>query len=117
MNGIPFATFIWEKDRTGVYLANDYYEMFKIDYDAAVWKEAKSGKRRIRIVSTGTRIEVFVDDYDKPLISSDEYSVYLKRSPDIGYLRLRSENIRMSDMSVRKPVPVLHTSSVSERVE
>ena len=117
LNGIPFVTFIWEKDRTGVYLANDYYEMFKIDYDAAVWKEAKSGKRRIMIVSTGTRIEVFVDDYDKPLISSDEYSVYLKRSPDIGYLRLRSENIRMSDMSVRKPVPVLHTSSVSERVE
>ena len=107
LNGIPFVTFIWEKDRTGVYLENDYYKLEKIDPDRAVWKPAKGEERKIRLVLNDWRVEVFVDDGDEPVVSTQKYAMTIERSPEIGYASFVGDNVKISNIAVRKPQ--LHT--------
>ena len=107
LNGIPFVTFIWEKDRTGVYLENDYYKLEKIDPDRAVWKPAKGEERKIKVVLNDWRVEVFVDDGDEPVVSTQKYAMTIERSPEIGYASFVGDNVKISNIAVRKPQ--LHT--------
>ena len=103
INGLPFLTFIWEKDRTGVYAGNNYKTMFGIDPSRAKWKKADGKDRKIRIVCDGTVVKVFVDGDAEPLLATSRYSDAIRRAPEICYVRFRGECARISDITVRKP--------------
>lgn len=101
VNGIPFLTLIWEKERTGAYFANDYYEMFNIDSGMAKWAEASEVQRRVRVVCDGRTVKAYVGDASKPLCSTSRYKLARKKSPDVGYARFRGEDVRVSNIVVR----------------
>lgn len=103
INRIPFVTVIWEKDRTGVYVENDYYKMFKIKPNKAIWKPATRDARGIRIVCDNGRVDVFVDGGDEPVVSTTDHAAALWRSPEIGFARFHGENVKISDIAVRQP--------------
>ena len=100
INGIPFVTLIWEKDRTGAYLSCDYYRILKIDESAAYWSEASDPKRKIRIVCDGRSVSVYVGGSAEPLCSSSEFAHALTRSPESGKASFRGDNIRISNITV-----------------
>ena len=108
LNGIPFVTLIWEKDRTGVIVGNDYYNMFNVDApDAAPdagWAKAQGDERRIRIVVNGDGgLEVYVGDTERPVVSTYKYADAINRSPETCHARFRGDNVRISNITVRKP--------------
>ena len=86
---------------------NDYYKLEKIDPDRAVWKPAKGEERKIRLVLNDWRVEVFVDDGDEPVVSTQKYAMTIERSPEIGYASFVGDNVKISNIAVRKPQ--LHT--------
>ena len=108
INRIPFVTVIWEKDRTGVYVEDDYYKMFKIKPNNATWKPAARDARGIRIVCDDGRVDVFVDGGADPLVSTSEHAAAIHRSPEIGFARFHGEDVRISDIAVRRPPPGAH---------
>ena len=103
INKIPFVTVIWEKDRTGVYVEDNYYKMFKIKPKKAMWKPATRDARDIRIVCDDGRVDVFVDGGDEPVVSTTEHAAAIHRSPEIGFARFHGENVKISDVAVRLP--------------
>ena len=102
INGIPFVIFIWEKSRTGVYVENNYYKMFSVDPGKAKWIPAKGDRRQVRIACDGGRLDIYVDGGDKPVVSTHEYSDAITLSPETGWARFHGENVRISDIVVRK---------------
>ena len=115
INGIPFVTVLWEKDRTGVYVEDNYYKMFKIKPNKALWKPATRDARGIRIVCDNGRVDVFVDGGDEPLISTADYAAAFQRSPEIGFARFHGENVKISDIAVRQPSIDSHDENEKER--
>ena len=103
INKIPFVTVIWEKDRTGVYVEDNYYKMFKIKPNKAMWKPATRDARVIRISCVDGRVDVFVDGGEEPVVSTPEHAAAIRRSPEIGFARFHGENVKISDIAVRKP--------------
>ena len=103
INGLPFLTFIWEEGRTGVYAGADYKAMFDIDPTRAGWKKAEGEGRKIRIRGDGTGVEVFVGDGEEPILATTRYANAIRRAPEVCYARFRGENVRISDIAVRKP--------------
>lgn len=101
INKIPFATFIWEEERTGVYLGNDYYGMISVDPARAVWKPARDAPRNVRIVCDGGRVDVFIEG--ALVLSTRDHAGAMRRSPDTGYIRFHGENASISGIVVRKP--------------
>ena len=104
INRIPFVTVIWERDRTGVYVEDDYYKMFKIKPKKATWKQAAHDARDVRIVCENGRVDVFVDG-DEPVVSTIEHAAAIRRSPEIGFARFHGENVKISGIAVRRPSP------------
>ena len=103
LNRLPYFTFIWEKDRTGLLVDNDYYHMFDVPSAAAIWTAANSPSRKIRIVCDGERISVFLDEGETPVWSSTEYAGAIRRARPFGFARFRGDNVRLSGVRVRKP--------------
>ena len=103
INKLPYFTFIWEKDRTGLLVDNDYYHMFDVPSAAAIWTAANSPSRKIRIVCDGERISVFLDERETPVWSSAEYAGAIRRARPFGFARFRGDNVRLSGVRVRKP--------------
>ena len=103
INKLPYFTFIWEKGRTGLLVDNDYYHMFDIPSAAAVWTAANGPARKIRIVCDGERISVYLDGGETPVWSSAEYAGAIRRALPFGFARFRGDNVRLSDVRVRKP--------------
>ena len=101
INGIPFVTLIWEKNRTGAYLSCDYYRILKIDESAAYWAETPDIKRRIRIVCDGQSVGVYIGSSPEPLCFSSNFAQAIMESPEFGKASFRGDNIRISDISVR----------------
>ena len=101
INGIPFVTLVWEEDRTGVITGDDYYKMFEIDLDQAQWVAAKGDQRRVGIVCDGAGLEVRIDGV--VAISTRQYAPAIRRAPKVGRARFHGENVRISDIVVRKP--------------
>ncbi|MBQ6328402.1 MAG: hypothetical protein IJI35_05255 [Kiritimatiellae bacterium] len=108
INRIPFVTVIWERDRTGVYVEDDYYKMFKIKPSKATWKPAARDARSIRITCDDGRVDVFVDGGADPLVSTTEHAAAIRRSPEIGFARFHGEDVKISDIAVRRPSPGAH---------
>ena len=102
INGIPFLTLIWEEGRTGAYFEDDYYNMFNVKPNKAEWVDATEAKRRVRVVCDGREVAVYVGGMDKPLQATGRFGRALQRSPDIGYARFRGEDVRVSNIVVRK---------------
>ena len=103
INKLPYFTFIWEKDRTGLLVGNDYCRMFDIPSAAAIWTASNSPSRKIRIVCDGERISVFLDGGETPVWSSTEYAGAIRRALPFGFARFRGDNVRLSGVRVRKP--------------
>ena len=106
LNGIPFVSLIWEKDRTGVVVDNDYYALLKADTSCAIWEKADGASRRIRIRVDGDGgLYVFVGDSAKPVLSTRAFCDMIRHSPETCYARFRGENVRISNIAVRKVRP------------
>ena len=106
LNGIPFVTLIWEKDRTGVVVNNDYYALLKVDPSCAIWEKADRDCRRIRIVVDGDGgLHVFAGNSARPVLSTKAFCDTIRRSPKTCYARFRGDNVRISDIAVRKVRP------------
>ena len=89
-------------------VGNDYYNMFNVDApDAAPdagWAKAQGGGRRIRIVVNGDGgLEVYVGDTERPVVSTYKYADAINRSPETCHARFRGDNVRISNITVRKP--------------
>ena len=103
INKLPYFTFIWEEDRTGLLVDNDYYHMFDVPSAAAIWTTANSPSRKVRIVCDGERVSVFLDEGETPVWSSGEYAEAIRRARPFGFARFSGDNVRLSGVRVRKP--------------
>ena len=77
--------------------------MFKIKPNKAMWKPATRDARGIRISCVDGRVDVFVDGGEEPVVSTPEHAAVIRRSPEIGFARFHGENVKISDIAVRKP--------------
>ena len=102
LNGLPFVTLIWEKDRIGAYLSCDYYSIIDVDDSRASWADAKEAKRKVRIVCDGESVGVYVGDATEPLCKSLRFAEAIKESPERGMATFRGENVRISNIAVRR---------------
>lgn len=102
LNGIPYVTLVWEKERTGLVVKDDYYRMFKIDSSELTWIPASgpSLRRKIRIVCNGNRLSVFVDGETSPVWSSDAFFKALRKAKPVGFAEFRGDNVRISKVFV-----------------
>ena len=102
LNGLPFVTLIWEKDRIGAYLSCDYYSIINVDDSKASWADAKEAKRKVRIVCDGESVGVYVGDAADPLCKSSRFAEAIRVSPERGMATFRGENVRVSDIAARR---------------
>ena len=102
LNGLPFVTLIWEKDRIGAYLSSDYYSIINVDDSMASWADAKEAKRRVRIVCDGQSVSLYVGDAVEPFCKSSRFAEAIRESPERGMATFRGENVRISNIVVRR---------------
>ena len=89
-------------DRIGAYLSSDYYRIINVDESMASWADAKETKRKVRIVCDGESVGVYVDDATEPLCSSSRFAEAIRESPERGMATFRGENVRISNIAVRR---------------
>lgn len=100
LNRVPFVTLVWERDRTGLVVKNDYYQMFNVNPSSLQWIAAAgpSLARKIRLSCDGERLSVFVDG--ELVWNSVERGVALGKVKPVGFLRFHGDNVRISDVFV-----------------